>query len=576
MPKKAVAAASKGVPVSENIKTTATTKTTDTKSTGKVVKPEKPEKPENPKKATQVAKKPAPQTPSIPKEKPMKAAQADRITKALEMARNLRPDKSAELDQMEETYLPSKQRAAAAKRKFIDDMFSEEKIAQTIKKQRLNAAKQIERSNLKTTPGAKKTSKTSISSSFRQLSDSDSDDDNDFKKDSMHDLDDKDNYAADDDDFDGNTNSLVTLTSGLLSLHTVRTAEDEELDKITGKQAEDMYMRKKKVISTKDASGKIIKRDLSGNEIKGDDVSRLDRTIFLGNVPNTAKETDIKKFLGVPIETIRFRSAGFDTTHLARWVAFAQKRFHKNRDTLVVFVVLKSTDDIQTVLAKNQAILLDKHIRVDLGANDGKMEPKRSIFVGNLPYDITEELVYEIFQTCGEIDAIRCVRDAQTGIGKGFAFVSFMSSGSVPAGLKLNDATPENLKRKLRITKVSPHAFGNTEAFKIQQAKQKMVLAKSTPQNTRSAKMYSKILKEDGFELPQESNSKKRVKVQGAFQKVVGNSGVGATKKARHQPRSDQPAWMGTRAKVTDSIGRNKATKKAGGDKRPVKGKGRK
>jgi len=156
MPKKAVAAASKGVPVSENIKTTATTKTTDTKSTGKVVKPEKPEKPENPKKATQVAKKPAPQTPSIPKEKPMKAAQADRITKALEMARNLRPDKSAELDQMEETYLPSKQRAAAAKRKFIDDMFSEEKIAQTIKKQRLNAAKQIERSNLKTTPGAKK------------------------------------------------------------------------------------------------------------------------------------------------------------------------------------------------------------------------------------------------------------------------------------------------------------------------------------------------------------------------------------------------------------------------------------
>lgn len=519
----------------------------------------------------------------------------DRIAAALAMARSLRPDRVDSLDRLAENVLPKtvfnkvmveqyggdvlKKRKLA----LTDDnaeLFSDASIAQAIKKQRLVAAKTVAKNNIKneTKKVSKKGSKQELTSSLRQLSDSDNDSDDDDNtkssssmRDGANDDEDKDNYEAES-DHDEDGNQLVSLTSALLSLHNVRTEEDTLRDKELGKQADAQYLRQKKVVVGKDKDGKVVKKDLSGKLIEGDDLSRIDRTIFLGNVPNTAKDSDIKAFLGVPIDTIRYRSAGFDTQHLARWIAFAQKRFHEKRDTLVVFVVLKSTDDLQTVLAKNQHVMLDKHIRVDLAGSDGKVDHARSVFVGNLPYDITEEILYDIFEKCGEIESVRAIRDPSTGIGKGFAFVTFVSKTSVADGMKLNGNTPETLGRKLRLTKVSPNAFGKTATFKAELEKQKTVLAK----NRQLAQSRSEKLKRAVLD-PDDKTKGKKVKVQGSFQKVVGNAGVGHAKKGRHQPRqstTDQPSWMGARAKPSDTLGRNKAAKKTGGaSSGPKKGK---
>jgi hypothetical protein len=50
----------------------------------------------------------------------------------------------------------------------------------------------------------------------------------------------------------------------------------------------------------------------------------------------------------------------------------------------------------------------------------------RKIYVGNIPYDITEEDLKELFSEYGEIESIRIVKDQFTGRCKGYAFVEMV------------------------------------------------------------------------------------------------------------------------------------------------------
>lgn len=46
-----------------------------------------------------------------------------------------------------------------------------------------------------------------------------------------------------------------------------------------------------------------------------------------------------------------------------------------------------------------------------------------SIYIGNLPYDTTEELVVELFKPYGEVNRAALVKDRETGRPRGFGFV---------------------------------------------------------------------------------------------------------------------------------------------------------
>lgn len=57
--------------------------------------------------------------------------------------------------------------------------------------------------------------------------------------------------------------------------------------------------------------------------------------------------------------------------------------------------------------------------------NASKNPPSRILFVGNLSFDTTEELLREHFKPCGEIVRIRMATFEDSGKCKGFAFVDF-------------------------------------------------------------------------------------------------------------------------------------------------------
>ena len=50
---------------------------------------------------------------------------------------------------------------------------------------------------------------------------------------------------------------------------------------------------------------------------------------------------------------------------------------------------------------------------------------KRSLFVGNLPFNLEEEELREHFEEFGTIESVRLIRDKATGVGKGFGYVLF-------------------------------------------------------------------------------------------------------------------------------------------------------
>jgi cold-inducible RNA-binding protein len=51
----------------------------------------------------------------------------------------------------------------------------------------------------------------------------------------------------------------------------------------------------------------------------------------------------------------------------------------------------------------------------------------RRLFVGNLPYEVGETELEELFGRVGPVDSVRVMRDMATGRARGFAFVEMAS-----------------------------------------------------------------------------------------------------------------------------------------------------
>ena len=78
-----------------------------------------------------------------------------------------------------------------------------------------------------------------------------------------------------------------------------------------------------------------------------------------------------------------------------------------------------------------------------------------NIYVGNLPYDVTETDLREIFSQFGEISQINLITDKFSGQSKGFGFVEMEDNSQADAAIKgLNES---NLKgRNIKVNQAKP------------------------------------------------------------------------------------------------------------------------
>lgn len=74
----------------------------------------------------------------------------------------------------------------------------------------------------------------------------------------------------------------------------------------------------------------------------------------------------------------------------------------------------------------------------------------RVVFIGNIPYGVTEELIIETLGRVGQVNNFRLVYDKETGRPKGFGFAEFADADAAASAVRnLNDH--EIMGRKLRV-----------------------------------------------------------------------------------------------------------------------------
>lgn len=88
----------------------------------------------------------------------------------------------------------------------------------------------------------------------------------------------------------------------------------------------------------------------------------------------------------------------------------------------------------------------------------------RKLYVGNLPYQVGETELQELFARAGSVESVTVMRDQATGRARGFAFVEMGTDDEAQAAIRELNAT-EIGGRNLTVNEARPKAAGAGGGF---------------------------------------------------------------------------------------------------------------
>ena len=82
-----------------------------------------------------------------------------------------------------------------------------------------------------------------------------------------------------------------------------------------------------------------------------------------------------------------------------------------------------------------------------------------NIYVGNLSYEATEEDLRQAFETFGEVESVKIIKDKYTNRSKGFGFIEMPDNANAHSAI--NDLNGTELKgRTVKVNKARPARTG--------------------------------------------------------------------------------------------------------------------
>lgn len=206
------------------------------------------------------------------------------------------------------------------------------------------------------------------------------------------------------------------------------------------------------------------------------------RTVFVGNVSLDATAKDLKAFFTPcgKVETVRLRylplagcavdQAG--NQKLVMKVCANKKILTAAKDNCNAYVTFADEASVPNALALNGAQLLRLPVRVD--HETPVVDPRRSVFIGNVGFRVSDESVRRFFEQQLASDEepqpvvnVRIIRDRATGAGKGFGYVLLRSAALAGQALALHESKLEG--RELRV-QVCGKRFKNRKGEKEKEA----------------------------------------------------------------------------------------------------------
>ncbi|BAT99622.1 uncharacterized protein HKW66_Vig0153430 [Vigna angularis] len=331
-----------------------------------------------------------------------------------------------------------------------------------------------------------------------------------------------------------------------------------------------------------------------------DDENKLLRTVFVGNLPLKVKKKillkEFKKF--GEVESVRIRSVPIQDTKKPRKGAILAKKINDAADSVHAYIVFKTEQSAQASLSHNMSLVEGNHIRVDRACpprkkHKGESVPlydnKRTVFVGNLPFDVKDEELYQLF--CGisnlesSVEAVRVVRDAHLNVGKGIAYVLFKTKEAAKfvvkkRNLKLRDrelrlshakadATPSKRSNPSSTQAPTPSKRPNTSSTQAPGTpSKKFSVASRSPSSSVNRSNRKANASYQGLRATKSDVHKKTQGGEKPKQRLTKRPSVAARKaKANlHKEKSGAPKQAGIKRKLDsrtpDSAMRNKKVKK--------------
>ncbi|CAL1376180.1 unnamed protein product [Linum trigynum] len=311
-----------------------------------------------------------------------------------------------------------------------------------------------------------------------------------------------------------------------------------------------------------------------------DDEEKLLRTVFVGNLPlKVKKKALLKEFIQFgEVESVRIRSVPVMDTKIPRKGAIMQNKINDAAGSVHAYIVYKTMESAEASLSHNMAVVAGNHIRVDRACPPRKKlkgeeaplyDNKRTIFMGNLPFDVKDEEIYQLFTgikgLSSGIEGVRVVRDPNNGLGKGIAYLLLKDKESVnlvmqKRSLKLRDReirlsrarqqdsttptkranpfsgdrsqSPSNKKFARGDKPTGGFGQANTTAYEGWRAKKSGVQKKPTPQLQTSSRTMFKKRREQTRDGKRPSVAARKAKALGG-----GNDGGGSGRKATGKKR---------------------------------------
>ncbi len=79
------------------------------------------------------------------------------------------------------------------------------------------------------------------------------------------------------------------------------------------------------------------------------------------------------------------------------------------------------------------------------------------LYVGNLPYTVTDEQLKEVFGAFGKVESVELIIDKFTGQAKGFGFVEMPDNSEADAAIKsLNESNLSG--RRIKVNQAKPRS----------------------------------------------------------------------------------------------------------------------
>lgn len=164
---------------------------------------------------------------------------------------------------------------------------------------------------------------------------------------------------------------------------------------------------------------------------------RKARTVFVGNLALECTQKQLKKHFTLKcgaVEKVWIRSVATNQDgKKPERAKIITSLYGGQKDNKNGYVLFKDKETVVKGLALNSTQFMEKHLRVDNLKNAAEDNNKggaeddfnTTVFVGNLPFVVSEEEVRQHFMKFGTIQNVRLVRDPKTFLGKGIGFVMF-------------------------------------------------------------------------------------------------------------------------------------------------------